>query len=272
MSKDDNTSFINDRLLLFLLASGALLQKSIDPEGIAAEGQVSQLNLDSAAGTWALLSTFPDGVMVRLGGTYKPDGGALVGDVALPAEQDEWERVPVKAEKTLSRALGSLSGIPARLKHCLSSKSNKKTIRQKKVLSFADLEKLLRSAAFCDVEGAETPKDREPFTKWTVKYLHNENDDEYGNPREVKFAVYFKTDEGRIVVHAFADMYGLGGKKVTLERNLGMNRAAYTDCVVWKNGRKMPSLKAALDLDGSIPMLYVKERRKKISIGKPRAK
>lgn len=255
-----------DRKLLAIISGGETFMEIIDDDALMSKGQISAMSFDSKTHGWNIYVHFPNGDFAVIGGVIQ-ELCPTIKYVKMPLPDGKWENIPVKGGKSLVSALTPLNGIPARLKRCLSN-TGREGARNGKPERF--LERygiLINDALFWDVEGGDESKYRGAFSAWTVRYLPAE----FGPVSSAKFQTSLKTDEGKITVTADADVYGIGDKKVILEKNLGMNRTAVIDCTIRKEGRMIPSLRVAFDLDKAIPVMYWKERKKKTGLGKPRA-
>lgn len=265
-----------DKRLVSLLNAGETFLRFVDPDGLLSGAKVSRLVHSSAsldgARKWLLELAFRDhdGVRMTLSGIFKGTSVRLAGLSLLAPRPDQtgsqWKEFVVKPGKSLSEALGQVNGIPSLLKKYLSNAPDSQPSAEnlpKKILSFFVNEE---DALFWDVEGGLV-KDghRQAFTEYRLSFQRSRDD----TLSKVFISAVASLEEGSVVLKGDADIFGLGGKEVILYRNLGMGREIRALCTVRREGKVIPSLKAAFDLDDVVPVFYCKNRKKKISIGKP---
>ncbi len=255
-----------DMRLLAIIDGGRRFAALVDPDGLLGGGRLRHLAVDGRSGTWACQLTFPNGEALLLRGT-SGGGTYTIGEIRIPLGNGRYDNVPCEAAETLAEALGPLDGIPARLKGVLSPTALKRASTE--TLEPGAYLRLLDDALLWNVEVGKRDPALEGFNLYKIDYRTNER----GTPCGCAFRVVNQLPEGRITITADADVYGLGEKKVILEKNLGMLRSARVECLARNgNGNQVPSLKAAFDLYDAIPILYQKQRREKIDIGRPKAK
>ena len=266
-----------DKRLVSLLNAGETLLLLVDPDGLLSGGRVSRLVHSSpsrdGARQWVLEVLFPhhEGVRMSLSGVFMGASVRLVSLKLLAPDSDmlpgQWKDFVIKPGKSLSEALGQISGIPACLKKYLSNSpgsaaSGENLVRR--MLSFFSYEE---DALFWDVEGGLVRDGRrQAFTEYRLVFKRSRED----TLSKVYISAVASLEEGCVVLKGDADIFGLGGKEVVLHRNLGMGREIRAVCSVRRDGNVIPSLKAAFDLDDVVPVFYCKNRKKKISTGKPR--
>ena len=245
--------------LLSLLGIGEEFRRLADPEGILSEGQVTEFQhsvIERGAGTWRLTLSFENGERVCVTGSVTKESISF-GTFYFPDKDSRKESYRLNPGKTFVRSVGDLSGLPSRLKRCLSAFRDEEPAGPedlRKVQRFFLLEK---NAIFWDVEGGEKDGElRRRFTSFSVRFQYSGND----SLVKAVFAAVAPLSEGKVVLTMDADVYGLGAKKAALYRNVGMGRFFEADCVVRKDGVFRPSLTAAFDIDARLPVFYMEER------------
>lgn len=257
-----------DVRLVAILSGGDALLGLIDPEAILGDGRVMRYSLDRRAGRWGAVVAFPRGDGLSLRGGQAPGKGDILS-VRVSAAPPSWRDVPTAPGKTLLTALADLSGTPVHLKRNLAPAGARKAPEGLPQPPGPELyAELLSDALFWGVEGADGAGTLERFDKLAVHF-------EYGGGRtatKARIAATRYVTEGKVTVSADADVYGIGNRKVTLEKNLGLGHLAAVDCIAERKGTPHPSLRVAFDLADRIPVLYEKERRKKEKMGTPRSR
>ena len=249
-----------DPRLLALMNGGTSFLREIDPDRILDRCMALRLVADLKENTWRLNVRLPNGDTVEFSGKMS-EGNLILSSAVMPQIQGRGEAIALKPQKTLLEALGDISGIPARLRRCLAPRRPGNGLypagNHKKVFALA------QDALYFDVEGAENEKQREGFRFLVMRFYL----DSTGQGIEkTKFEISMTGKDSVINIEADANVYGIGGKRVQLNKKLGLGHRAVIDCITEKNGRKIPSLKVAKDLDDMIPVLYGKERKQKSKI------
>ena len=260
-----------NRKIMSILGVGEDMRRLVDPEGLLSSGQVSEFTHSKpheGRCTWRMVFVFPHGDSVSVGGTMEADS-LLIVSVSMPEVGGKNLRLKVAgSSRTFLSAIGDLSVLPPRFKRCLSpiGKPAGETDRLfGQLRSFFILED---DAVFWDVEGGEKSSPyRKLFKEYCSRFVYSDS----GNLQKVDICAFSRLVEGKLLVRADLDVYGLGNKRVTLVRNLGMGRQFSGDCVIVKDGIVKPSIVAAIDLDSCIPVMYSKERHKDKTMGRPKA-
>lgn len=264
-----------DPRLVTLMKSGDNFLRLVDPDGLLGRGTVCDFMYSGAAADgarqWRVWVVFPSGERVSLSGVFA-DGAVRIVSVRMPASPGDaagkWKDLPVRAGRTLSLALGELAGVDIRLKRCLSLDGSAPAAGKgaDPVKEVQSIFRYVEDALFWDVHGG-LRKDgyRDRFVEFCVSYRRNES----GTLSRVVMKASAPVEEGKVVVGASADFFGLGDKEVILKRNLGMGRRMRAVCEVEVGGRGVPSVATAFDLDSRVPVFYCKNRKKKTSMGKP---
>lgn len=245
--------------LLSLLGIGEEFRRLADPEGILSEGQVAEFlhsAVEKGAGTWRLTFAFENGEQVCVTGSVTKESLSF-GTFYFPDRDGRRESFKLNPGKTFVRSIGDLSGLPSRLKRCLSVCSNAEPAGPEDLRKLQRFFLLEKNAIFWNVEGGEKDSGlRERFTSFSVRFQYSGND----SLVKAVFTAVAPLSEGRVVLTMDADVYGLGAKKTALYRNVGMGRFFEADCVVRKEGVFRPSLTAAFDIDARLPVFYMEER------------
>lgn len=256
------TTVKTDTRLLALIDGGNILRSLIDPDGISLGGKVEAVVADTANQRWKMRLSFTGGKTLWIQGVR--DGENLwIEKLRMPQEEKGTENIPCERAKTLLESLGNLDGVPARLRRVLVSPGRENGSTDEKAGTFlAGYVALIDEALTWDVE----PRDeKRPMSRFNVRRINY-------NESKAEFSAICDLQEGRIILSADANVYGLGNKKVVLEKNLGMLRNAVVECCEKREGRSRPSVRAAFDLYDTIPVLYGMERVQKKDTGIPRAK
>lgn len=250
-----------DKKLLALLGGGFALTGIVDPEGLLSKGRIAALSFDTEGQAWSAAINFQNGDTAQIGGR-QVTGNPVIDSVSMPVPEGKREIIPSHPAPTLLSALSPLDAIPGRLKRCLVPGTPAKTPSQKRDKWIEKYSALAFDALVWHVEGADDEKIARLFPSWLARFFPDEN----GPVNCVRlYSSHITPRGGKITISVDVDVYGLHNKKVSLDKNLGMGRRAVMDC--WttdeKTNRRLPSLKAALDLDATLPTLYTKERKPK---------
>lgn len=265
MGKNLNT----DNRLLVIIDGGRIFRELIDPEGVTAEARLNRAVFDTRNKRWKMRFVFETGETAWVQGTWDDEEILWVEKIYFPAKNGENEEYPVKRSKTILESLGDLRKVPVRLRRILSSTGLEMAANGQNAVGFPKYYmKIIDDALLWNIEIRKEKDPMKNFCIHKISFIFNER----GQSARAEFQAINDMPEGRIILSADADVYGLGNKRVLLEKNLGMLRSASVECNIKKEGRLIPSLKAAYDLYEAIPVMYGKERRKKIGIGKPKAK
>lgn len=246
-----STPLHTDPKLLALLRGASLFSSLIDPQGLLSGGRLTKLCLNLESSFWSARYRFPTDEFV-IAGRFKESLVPTVDSVSLPGEKGEGKDVRLNPSETLMGALGRLNEIPVRLRRVLSPTARKRAFPGE--LTLEDYTSLVGNALFWGIELHNRKEPMKGFSKYAVSYEGETDTD----TQRVLLTMSCALNEGEVSVETDANVYGLGNKKVILRKNLGMNRMAAVRCTVTRNGKKIPSLKAAFDLYSAIPVLYGK--------------
>ena len=245
--------------LLSLLGIGEDFRRMADPEGILSGGQVAEFQhsvIEKGCGTWRLTLSFYNGERVCITGSITKERISF-GTFYFPDKDGRKESFRLNPERTFVRSVGDFSGLPSRLKRCLSSFHDAEPAGEESIRKIQRFFLLERNALFWEVEGGGKDEGlRERFTSFSVRFLYSGND----SLVKAVFAAVAPLSEGKVMLTMEADIYGLGAKKAALYRNVGMGRFFDADCVIRKDGAFRPSLTAAFDIDARLPVFYTEER------------
>ena len=258
-----------DQRLVHILQSGRLFLRSIDPQRLLASAAPTSLAVDEACSTWTLTVTFPNGTGLVISGVLL-SGIPHLRQIDIPRGNGQQQQIKLQTQsKTLLSSLGDLSRIPPQLKQYLSREAKtggKETISVK--LSPMAFLPIAKDAVFFKVEGTDNPAGKSHFSYWRLNYILSEQDETV----RAEIHARTRTQTGLITISVETDIYGLGNKKVTLRKKLGADRYFVADCRRISDGREVPSLTVALDLDKAIKNFYPPvQKRERKGMGKPKA-
>lgn len=263
-----NRDIRTDPRLLLLLGAGSVFRGLLDPEGLLREGLLRNLAYDTAKEQWGAKLVFPSGEELYCEGRFVREGGVFIDALTLRETKVEAYKVPFTSARTLLAGLGTLDKVPSRLRRLLAPIGPERAINAEFENRIKTYRAILDDALLWDTEPKNAKAPLELFEMRRATFDYNESN----NPVGTAFAAVCALPEGQITLSSEADVYGLSTKKVVLEKNLGMSRHARVECWARKDGHRYPSIKAAFDLYDAIPVLYEKQRKKKIGIGKPKAR
>lgn len=244
-----------DPKLIAVLSAGKALLNSADPEGILRECFPLHVTYDLQTSSWQVTVLSKNGIIIRVKGRGNGQERKVTG-LSFATEGKQWQDVPAEASETVCSAVGPLSGIPARLKQTLASPDLGTAPDAKAADKFEKAVRLAFDALFWDTEKPQATEYEKDFRRIEFKF----KPDREGNTRSVQFQSKQKINGSIITVTADADIYGLGKKKVTLEKDLGQGRAIEAGCTVRRDGRDHPSLRVAYDLGRRLTAIYSDER------------
>ena len=259
-------SISTDRKLLVLLGGQRTFLSRIDPEGLLSGGYLSQVAINMDSSLWSMKLRFPSGEKVILNGRFKESLNPVADVVKMPLSEGGLEDFRLKASETLCGGLGPLNEVPAWLRRILSPGVPKTAHRGE--LSIENYLDVINNALVWGIELQNEDNPLEDFSRYNISFTGGDGT----NAEKIQFRISNSLLDGEIFLESDATLFGLGSKKVILRKNLGMMRMASINCTTNKKGRQIPSLKAAFDLYDAIPILYEKERKENISIGKPKAR
>lgn len=266
MDKEVKNNGLTDGRLHLLIKAGETVLSGVDPQGLLSNASVQILSIGrNNAGIptdWTLTLSFMESNQIVLSGVISPDGRSYVTSLRYNNAKGS-AAIPLKPSETLSDALGNLSELPVPLKRLLASPGV--SVSNKRVYIMSEILRLAEDALFFGIEGggAEEGK-RDYFSLFTCAKTVTEG--------TIHLVAEHRFEEGRIVVECTVDVFGLSKKKIRFDRSLGMGYSVSCDCRRTRDGKTKPSLILAFDLAGKIGGMYTKQRKKKIGIGKPKAK
>ena len=255
----NHTTIKTDNRLITILRGSIDMRTLLDPDGIALNSMPDMVVLDTKKSKWKIRLLFSGGDALWLHGTNGADEGLWIESLMMTTTEGK-EKVPIPCtrSRTLMESLGNLGEIPIRLRRLLGvptlpdhapTESERDTFIENYV-------QLIDKALMWEVEMKSDTHSLERFAIRKMLYTFNEK-------KEVtlaKFSAVCELPEGRIILSADADVYGLGNKRVIIEKNLGMLRSAVIECRENHEKRYRPSLKTAFDLYHAIPLLYGSQR------------
>lgn len=254
---------MTDPKLISLLSLGDDFLSLVDPEGILSGGTVIEFGhsaYGSGAMDWHMGIVFRHGDVLCMEGVFGGRSPLRVDSVFFPSKGGSNVFVPLKdsgPRSTFAGSLGSLSGLQLRLKRCLSSARGGGIVPPEFVSQFCRSLMLEEDALFWNVEGGGRKDDfRHRFRRFSARFSPSDS----GVAAKAVFTAVAPLPEGRVTVGMDVDVYGLGSKKCTLSRNIGLGHSFEADCRVERKGVAYPSVKVAFDLDLRIPVFYWQER------------
>lgn len=258
-----------DAKLLALLDGGRRFAAIIDPDGIAAGCALARLSVNAASGKWSAKFRHQGGACFHVCGALLPDSSPVIELIRQKDENGQFADIAGKPSKTLKFALGALNRLPVRLSALLRPTG---AAGGKETKSGDFLAKYLELVRRALVWGVEPARGHEPGTEFDLYRVEFFDAPPGSAAARAELSMTCQLDEGDIVISADADVFGLGAKKVTLRKNLGLLRSAVVDCRASHKGHGLPSLKVAFDLYELIPVLYEEERTLKLEFsGKAKA-
>ena len=261
----ENYEIQTDTRLISILTSGKHFLASIDPEGLIPETQPQRLILDFEQKTWIFTLQTEGGTTFNIHG--KINGNVLTLSYLTEGKAYNNKYQLKTAKETLYLSLGQVSSAPAFLKQAMK-RGNVPSIEKTKEQDALPFFKNIFDAIFFQVDDIQDKSKKKAFKYWSVKYNYSDK----GNVSLCNLRAIQRYLNGNISVFCDVDIYGLGNKKVILNKRLGKGHHASIDCQKEQNGTMIPTLKLAMDLEKVIPVLYGTEKREKRSMGKPKAK
>lgn len=255
-----------DQRLLTLIGSGTYFLERIDPQHLLEDASPVQLILDQLLMRWRLTLVFSNGKELSISGTIL-ENEHIIQAIADP-KTDPAQKAVITPAKTIIEALGDLSRIPGYLKEKLAKNGFKNTVPDQTQTEPIPFMKPAYDAVFYKTEDTSPKSSRPLFKKWKFNYILSEQ----GEATEVEIVAIHKTKTSALAVSTYVDIYGLGNKRMTLTKLLGENRTAQIDCYAKEDGKTIPSLRVAFDLDKRIPAIYFPENKETKGMKKPKAK
>lgn len=252
------TNFKTDAKLLLLLNGEKIFTGNIDPENILSNAKLLKLNINVHSALWSALYAFNTGEQLILGGKFQQCFVPIIDKMIVPQTNKEKTDIKINPSKTLLQGLGQLDELPVHLRRNLSAPA--KTDATNTHITMEEYLDKVNDALLWGIELFQKKEPLKDFSKYSISFERNKDG-------EITKAVYRLTDyldEGQIILQTDATVYGLGGKNVTLKKNLGMKHTAEINCTAMIKDREIPSLKTAFDLYEAIPIIYQDERKKRI--------
>lgn len=263
-------SNISDPRVLAILNGGESFKRAVDPDRLLKDGFVKEIGRstgDSGGSSgWNAVVGFPSGDSLFLWGVFESSAPKIIS-CRLSCIDTSSVDIPVKADFSLLGALEDLSRLPHHLQRNLSVCD----LGNRQDSSFQKWDETLFSlesgSLFWSVE--VSPDYLGEFRNFKVCYGYQQS----VFPVSVVLSSCAFLPAGVIMVETTVDMYGLSGKKVFVDFRFGADGMIRSTCYggVGREKRGIPSVDVAVGLlrcavDGG----KVKERRKKVSMGKPR--
>lgn len=242
---------MTDKIISDILNASELLQRTIDPEGILANGKIiritHKLSEDRMGFSWKAEVSFPNDDVLKLHGKYHTDIGFFINRCIYALGNVKTE-IPLNPSETLFLAMKNITGLPARLKANLA-RIDIKTGLSGVVKDDYGINNVFfaMDALFYGIEGGEADDvERQQFNELImvmrkdIKGLFSKNN----------IIGTYTSGSSTIRARATIDMYGLGSQTVTLEKSFSgkdeISAYCYTEDFT---GKKVPSLKLAFRLD-----------------------
>lgn len=255
-----------DRKILSILNIGSDIRRTLDPEGILAKAQFRKFKYftDTDGRRLFLLDVvFQSGYSVIFNGNYSDEKGPVIVSISYNEQDVGNQTVLLIVSDTITKAMGNLSKVPDIIKRNLVVPKN---VNYERVFDYEATRKLCFDALFFGIDGGK--KDDGHQNKFNSIELSFLSDDMYGN---VRLNAVCSELYGRITIGCCVDTYGLSKKKVMLDYNFGMGKFMTSECVLFHQGKAIPSLTLAFDLLAKLDGIYSKQRKKKTGLGKPRS-
>ena len=242
---------MTDKIISDILNASELLQRTIDPEGILANGKIiritHKLSEDRMGFSWKAETAFPNDDVLKMHGKYHTSIGFFINRCIYAMGNTKTE-VPLNPSETLFLALKNVTGLPVRMKANLVRIDPKKSV----LGLFEDAYGIQNffsamDVLFFGIEGGEADDvERQQFNELTMIMRKDIN----GLFSKNNIIGTYTSGSSTIRARATIDMYGLGSQTVTLEKSFSgkdeISAYCYTEDFT---GKKVPSLKLAFRLD-----------------------
>lgn len=268
-----DTRPITDPRILSILQGGESFKRTIDPDGLIRDGFVREIRRSGIPFTesagWCARVNFATGSSLLIFGGWNEssivfESGKLIHGKESPIE------IPFGSESTLLAAIGELSRLPSRLKRFLALPGRESLNHGE--LSAEWNEKIFSNewnSLFWRIERESVSKERmERFRSVVVRYTSE------GSvfPSSAELATSCDAGDCKITVSCCVDVYGLSGKVVSVDRDLGKGSHIHCECTrTTEDHQVVPSLDVAFEVvEFFEDSVHVKQRKEKISRGKPK--
>lgn len=269
------TTLPTDTRILYLLRCGEDFHSLLDPEGISSSGFVSNLFLSAPSDegniVWCMKISFESGDILQMNGTYSEIFNSIIERIKFIPFQGEVVLLSEKPANRLFFALGDLSALPAQLKRNLAPTGLKSVDLAADTRFFNEsVYKIAVNALFWGVDGGKREDGfRQSFG--SVSFTFKQNQD--GLPYQLDLVSKLGLGYGRISVKTTVDVYGLSGKSVMLDVEQAGGEIISCKCSKRVTEKVIPSVRVAFELlDKFSDQKKMKQRRKKVSMGKPKFK
>lgn len=248
----------NDNLArkLAMLSGAERLHRLLDPEQLTAACHLDRLEVDTATMSWKARLSRKECGSLNLSGVFIDDGMPVISGAFRKDDGGTVTTIPLMPAKKLVLAImkGGKAPGPARpfiTKERAADAENGQAAGKPFIREYLAL---ARSALTWNVETCSKEEEKE-LTKYSFRYDY----DEYSSVVKVYLTLSAALIEGKISVETDIDAVGLGNRKVTLRKNLGMLHSITADCRSVMAGRNVASLRVAFDLYDRLPILYQTE-------------
>lgn len=258
---------ISDPRVLAILNGGESFKRRIDPDGLLKDGVVREIRRcvsDDGRVDWRAAVSFSTGDVLYISG-FCNSFLLSIHNCKLSCGMGSPINIPVLDGFSLLKAFGDLSRLPHQLKRNLSvirpEIGHSDDMVQKWDETLFNLE---RDSLFWSVE--VSPKYMVEFRENKVVYTYEQS----FFPSCASLYSFMQYRHGRITVETSVDVYGLGGKTVGMNFDMGENSDVRCDCHRKNERGRIPSVDVAVELyDRLFLSDKVPERHKKLSRGKP---
>ena len=252
------------------LFGGRFFLLDIDPDGVLSGCVVSKIvhgigKGGERVGVMAILIT-ENGKQFGISG-YVDKGKLFVDGVQRSGTGAESEKVKFSPVSTVKKAFEENPSLSDYLSDLLVLSDNGKNVIKSPGYSYPVFQ-AEEDCVFRFMDGGKPDSGyRIRFNSCRIVYGYTEQ----GFPASAGISFASLVEDGRILARAVVDSNGITDIKVILDKDLGLGRKTSCDCFVEVAGKRTASLPVAFDLASAIGSMYAKQRRSKISIGKPRA-
>ena len=233
-----------------VLSAEDFLRRLIDPEGILANGRISSLALrlseDQSTFAWKTEIKFSNEDTIKVHGHFNASSENSINNCTYIIGQDKID-IPLNPSESLLKSLEDLIGLPGRMKANIvrigQEGANKQGVTKEDGLQ------IIHSSLyvlFWGVDGENFNENRHLGFNEIIFILKT---DASGQNYKNDIIGCKMFHDGQIKVRVSVDMYGLSSHTIALEKKMRMGAISsycYTDDFT---GRKVPSLKLALEIN-----------------------